>query len=156
MPIWPFRKIKARLAPQRPNDNPPNSHCSLCGRPRTQVGPMVEGPIQVYICVECVTLAHQIAKANAMSPAVADINNASVWWAGHMHIRCYFRLQQGADGNWIATADDPRVLAGTGKTARESVRDLQTKVLANAIDRFAQGSPVGEDYFTNHVDSRFR
>jgi hypothetical protein len=43
-------------------DNPPNAHCSFCGRPRALTGPMVEGPNDVYICVNCVLVASKIAE----------------------------------------------------------------------------------------------
>src|SRR5665213_1347836 len=140
MTIWPFTKAEVRPPPQRPKDNPSNSHCSFCGRPRKQVGPMVEGPNEVYICVACVTLAHQIAEANGMSPPAADLNDATVRWTGHMHIRCYFHLRQGADGGWIATNDHPQLLAGAGKTAKDAVRDLQAKVLVAASESFGRES----------------
>src|SRR5690242_3728169 len=32
--------------------------CSFCGKSSRDVGPMVEGPSDVYICANCVDLAH--------------------------------------------------------------------------------------------------
>src|SRR2546426_12574040 len=50
-------------------NNPPGgfpgrrvSTCSLCGKSSRDVGPMVEGPSDVYICANCVDLAHNIIR----------------------------------------------------------------------------------------------
>ncbi len=39
-----------------------SSACSFCGKSRRDVGPMVEGPKEVYICKSCVELCHNIIK----------------------------------------------------------------------------------------------
>src|SRR4051795_8257007 len=36
--------------------------CSFCGKSSRDVGPMVEGPSDVYICASCVDLAHNIIR----------------------------------------------------------------------------------------------
>src|SRR5436305_13555712 len=36
--------------------------CSCCGKSSRDVGPMVEGPSDVYICANCVDLAHNIIR----------------------------------------------------------------------------------------------
>ena len=36
--------------------------CSFCGKSSRDVGPMVEGPSEVYICANCVDLAHNIIR----------------------------------------------------------------------------------------------
>ncbi|HEX2971319.1 MAG TPA: ATP-dependent Clp protease ATP-binding subunit ClpX [Tepidisphaeraceae bacterium] len=36
--------------------------CSFCGKTSRDVGPMVEGPSDVYICANCVDLAHNIIR----------------------------------------------------------------------------------------------
>src|SRR5205807_9033119 len=36
--------------------------CSFCGKSSRDVGPMVEGPSDVYICPNCVDLAHNIIR----------------------------------------------------------------------------------------------
>src|SRR6188472_115460 len=36
--------------------------CSFCGKTSREVGPMVEGPSDVYICANCVDLAHNIIR----------------------------------------------------------------------------------------------
>src|SRR5688572_32329078 len=36
--------------------------CSFCGKSSRDVGPMVEGPSDVFICANCVDLAHNIIR----------------------------------------------------------------------------------------------
>src|SRR2546421_854316 len=50
-------------------NNPPGgfrgrgvTSCSFCGKSSRDVGPMVEGPSDVYICANCVDLAHNIIR----------------------------------------------------------------------------------------------
>ena len=57
---------------QQPPGNPPGGQqgfrgrrvttCSFCGKSSRDVGPMVEGPSDVYICANCVDLAHNIIR----------------------------------------------------------------------------------------------
>ena len=71
-----------------PPGNPPNSQggfrgrrittCSFCGKSSRDVGPMVEGPSEVYICANCVDLAHNIIrqekrKLSASQPLFSSI-----------------------------------------------------------------------------------
>jgi 5-(carboxyamino)imidazole ribonucleotide mutase len=42
--------------------NPPNAVCTFCGRPPSDVGPLVEGPFDVYICANCVELSSKIVQ----------------------------------------------------------------------------------------------
>ncbi len=37
-----------------------NANCSFCGKSYRDVGPLVEGPSDVYICGECIDLCHSI------------------------------------------------------------------------------------------------
>ena len=155
MPIWPFGKSRERTAVGPTPDNPPNAMCSFCGRSRATVGPMVEGPNSVYICVECVRLAYEIAEGNRMQPASTPLDDVQVRRAGHMHIRCYFRLQQSADGVWCATSDGPVGYSAEGDSPREAVRAMQAHVLEGVAKSFASDGEVG-DHFTNHADERLR
>lgn len=46
------------------------THCSFCSRSSTEVGPMAEGPENVYICAPCVVLCHgEILKNRRSSSA---------------------------------------------------------------------------------------
>ena len=54
---------------RRRRQNPPGGFrgrrvttCSFCGKSSRDVGPMVEGPSDVYICANCVDLAHNIIR----------------------------------------------------------------------------------------------
>src|SRR5205809_4335093 len=52
--------------------------CSFCGKSSRDVGPMVEGPSDVYICANCVDLAHNIIrqekrKLSSAAPAFTSI-----------------------------------------------------------------------------------
>ncbi len=42
--------------------NKRSSYCSFCGKGYREVGPMVEGPNDVYICSSCVELCHNIIR----------------------------------------------------------------------------------------------
>src|SRR5215211_2538157 len=55
--------------PTNGTNNPPGGFrgrrvttCSFCGKSSRDVGPMVEGPSDVYICANCVDLAHNIIR----------------------------------------------------------------------------------------------
>ena len=60
----------SNLPPNNPGaNNPPGGFrgrrvttCSFCGKSSRDVGPMVEGPSDVYICANCVDLAHNIIR----------------------------------------------------------------------------------------------
>src|SRR3954451_86222 len=53
--------------------------CSFCGKSSRDVGPMVEGPSDVYICANCVDLAHNLIRqetrklSSAGAPALGQI-----------------------------------------------------------------------------------
>ncbi|REJ86797.1 MAG: ATP-dependent Clp protease ATP-binding subunit ClpX [Planctomycetota bacterium] len=45
---------------RRGTSNKKNANCSFCGKSYRDVGPLVEGPGDVYICGECIELCHSI------------------------------------------------------------------------------------------------
>src|SRR5437868_9753075 len=47
--------------------------CSFCGKSSRDVGPMVEGPSDVYICANCVDLAHNIIRQEKRKLSSAGI-----------------------------------------------------------------------------------
>src|SRR5512140_3034126 len=58
-----------KLPPGNPGTPPPGGFrgrrvttCSFCGKTSRDVGPMVEGPNEVYICANCVDLCQNIFK----------------------------------------------------------------------------------------------
>src|SRR5918999_2124335 len=46
--------------------------CSFCGKSSRDVGPMVEGPSDVYICANCVDLAHNIIRQEKRKTSTAQ------------------------------------------------------------------------------------
>ncbi len=46
--------------------------CSFCGKSSRDVGPMVEGPSDVYICANCVDLAHNIIRQEKRKMSTAS------------------------------------------------------------------------------------
>ena len=46
--------------------------CSFCGKTSRDVGPMVEGPSDVYICANCVDLAHNIIRQEKRKSSTAS------------------------------------------------------------------------------------
>jgi ATP-dependent Clp protease ATP-binding subunit ClpX len=49
--------------------------CSFCGKSSRDVGPMVEGPSDVYICANCVDLAHNIIRQEKRKLSSASTPN---------------------------------------------------------------------------------
>src|SRR5918993_4090758 len=75
-----------KTPPTNGANNPPGGFrgrrvttCSFCGKSSRDVGPMVEGPSDVYICANCVDLAHNIIRqekrklSSAGAPALGQI-----------------------------------------------------------------------------------
>jgi hypothetical protein len=155
MTIWQFlRKVHLRLAQPGP-DHLLNMNCSFCGTNQKYVGAMVEGPNHVYICVNCVRIAHQIAEGNKDIPVQADINDPSIRWAGHMHILCYFQLKRESEEHWKAIGNYPQEIVGCGSSPKDAIRDLHVKVLSNASILLSEAREAGS-YLTRHIDARFR
>ena len=51
---------KDQTPSRRGASNKKNANCSFCGKSYRDVGPLVEGPGDVYICGECIELCHSI------------------------------------------------------------------------------------------------
>lgn len=45
-----------------------NANCSFCGKSYRDVGPLVEGPGDVYICGECIDLCQSILDQERRRP----------------------------------------------------------------------------------------
>jgi ATP-dependent Clp protease ATP-binding subunit ClpX len=50
---------------------PSNAWCSFCRKSHTEVGPLVEGPDEVYICYPCVRLCASIIEEECRRLGVA-------------------------------------------------------------------------------------
>ena len=59
--------------------------CSFCGKSSRDVGPMVEGPSDVYICSNCVDLAHNIIRQEKRKLSTAAPQFSSI--ASPRHIK---------------------------------------------------------------------
>ena len=142
MRLWPLNKTM-KLSEQRAQ-----TCCSFCGRAKSVVGPMVEGPNSAFICADCVRLAARVADANAGKslPAGLELNS---WLSAHMNFVCYVRVDQDVDGGWTATLSTGGNTSAQGSTAKDAVRHLQAKLLTAAAEALSRGDEVGPG-FSNH------
>ena len=59
------------------------TRCSFCGSSSAEIGPIVEGPSDVYICEKCVELAAEIIRTEKTRNAACSIcerPDAEVGW----------------------------------------------------------------------------
>jgi predicted enzyme related to lactoylglutathione lyase len=105
-----------------------NAYCSFCRKSYRDVGPLVEGPSDVYICEECITLCLSIitqeksrragtgggTQAQEGKPAIGPIKTVGVCVQDEQQARAFY-LQQlgfevrrclplGSGGSWIEVA----------------------------------------------------
>ena len=154
--------------PNRPGDSPAGAStttgdfkgrrvttCSFCGKTSREVGPMVEGPNEVYVCSNCTDLCQNIfrqerKRVTSVSSTLRDIptprdikdhldqyvigqdfakRGLSV--AVHNHYKRLLHLEQG--GNADIELDKSNILfigpTGSGKTLRseEHTSELQSR-----------------------------
>ena len=58
---WLSRLVRrGSQPPSGPRPRNRNAYCSFCRKSYKEVGPLVEGPGDVYICGSCVTLCNSI------------------------------------------------------------------------------------------------
>ncbi|MSQ91103.1 MAG: ATP-dependent Clp protease ATP-binding subunit ClpX [Phycisphaerales bacterium] len=146
--------------------------CSFCGKTSREVGPMVEGPNDVYVCANCTELCQNIFKqekrrVNGAAPALAQIPSPrqikeyldqyvidqhrakkSLSVAVHNH---YKRLTQIDNQDAPVELDKSNVLlvgpTGTGKTllARTLARILNVPFAIGDATTLTEAGYVGED-----------
>jgi ATP-dependent Clp protease ATP-binding subunit ClpX len=146
--------------------------CSFCGKTSREVGPMVEGPNDVYICTNCTDLCGNIFKqekrrvstgsqlfSNIPSPRSLkeyldqyvigqDQAKKTLSVAVHNH---YKRLTQVGNGDAPVELDKSNVLligsTGTGKTllARTLARMLNVPFAIGDATTLTEAGYVGED-----------
>jgi ATP-dependent Clp protease ATP-binding subunit ClpX len=146
--------------------------CSFCGKTSREVGPMVEGPNDVYICTNCTDLCGNIFKqekrrvstgsqlfSNIPSPRSLkeyldqyvigqDQAKKTLSVAVHNH---YKRLTQVGNGDAPVELDKSNVLligsTGTGKTllARTLARVLNVPFAIGDATTLTEAGYVGED-----------
>jgi len=146
--------------------------CSFCGKTSREVGPMVEGPNDVFICANCTDLCQNIFKqekrrVSGGAPAIAQIPSPrqikeyldqyvidqdrakkSLAVAVHNH---YKRLSQVENAEAPVELDKSNVLlvgpTGTGKTllARTLARILNVPFAIGDATTLTEAGYVGED-----------
>ncbi len=147
--------------------------CSFCGKTSRDVGPMVEGPSEVYICANCTDLCQNIFKqerrrvSNVSStlreiPAPRDIKDyldqyvigqeqakKSLSVAVHTHYKRLLHLESGDTGN--VELDKSNILligpTGSGKTlmAKTLARMLKVPFAIGDATTLTEAGYVGED-----------
>jgi ATP-dependent Clp protease ATP-binding subunit ClpX len=149
-----------------------NANCSFCGKSYRDVGPLVEGPGDVYICGECIDLCQSIleqerkrrgetkplfSKVPAPREIVAHLNQfvigqehakKTIAVAVHNH---YKRLMLSQDADNDVEVEKSNILfigpTGSGKTllARTIARYLQVPFAIGDATTLTEAGYVGED-----------
>jgi len=146
--------------------------CSFCGKTSREVGPMVEGPNEVYICTNCVDLCQNIfrqerRRVGSVSATLSDIptprqicDHLDTYVIGqtqakkalavavHAH---YKRLLHAESDNTSIELDKSNILmigpTGSGKTllARTLARMLKVPFAIGDATTLTEAGYVGED-----------
>ncbi len=146
--------------------------CSFCGKTSREVGPMVEGPNEVYICTNCVELCQNIFKqerrrVGSVSATLTDIpaprqivEHLDQYVIGQMQAKRalsvavhnhYKRLLHAEGDNNTVELDKSNILligpTGSGKTllARTLARMLKVPFAIGDATTLTEAGYVGED-----------
>ncbi len=146
--------------------------CSFCGKTSREVGPMVEGPNEVYICSNCVDLCQNIfrqerRKVGSVSTVLTDIpsprsivEHLNQYVIGQTHAKRalavavhahYKRLLHAESENATVELDKSNILmmgpTGSGKTllARTLAKMLKVPFAIGDATTLTEAGYVGED-----------
>jgi ATP-dependent Clp protease ATP-binding subunit ClpX len=163
---------KETTAGKRSTQGKKNANCSFCRKSYRDVGPLVEGPDDVYICGECIELCQSIldqerrrrgeskslfSKVPTPRQMVDNLNQYVIGQerakktlavAVHNH---YKRLIAGNEGNSDVEIEKSNILfvgpTGSGKTllARTLARFLQVPFAIGDATTLTEAGYVGED-----------
>jgi ATP-dependent Clp protease ATP-binding subunit ClpX len=149
-----------------------NAYCSFCRKSYRDVGPLVEGPGDVYICGECIELCQSIIdqekrRRNVSKSIVTNIpsprsikDKLDQYVIGQHHAKKvlsvavhnhYKRLSLGDDGHREVEVDKSNILligpTGSGKTllARTLARILDVPFAIGDATTLTEAGYVGED-----------
>ncbi|HZW10913.1 MAG TPA: ATP-dependent Clp protease ATP-binding subunit ClpX [Phycisphaerales bacterium] len=147
--------------------------CSFCGKTSREVGPMVEGPSEVYICAHCVDLCQNIfrqerRRVNSVSTSLGEVPapreikefldqyiigqdraKRTLSVAVHMHYKRLLHLESDEASN--LELDKSNILlvgpTGSGKTllARTLARMLKVPFAIGDATTLTEAGYVGED-----------
>jgi ATP-dependent Clp protease ATP-binding subunit ClpX len=147
--------------------------CSFCGKTSREVGPMVEGPSEVYICAHCVDLCQNIfrqerRRVNSISTSLGEVPapreikefldqyiigqdraKRTLSVAVHMHYKRLLHLESDEASN--LELDKSNILlvgpTGSGKTllARTLARMLKVPFAIGDATTLTEAGYVGED-----------
>src|SRR5262249_576007 len=79
-----------------------NACCSFCRKSHTDVGPLVEGPDDAYICGECIELCQEIIDQEKVRRSLVD--NFGYYRSKVERLTCVFEQAKWENDNLVASS----------------------------------------------------